>query len=90
MMQKIDEARKALAAFLVPALFVLGSALLADSDGGSTVTTSEWILVVIAALGTSGVVYTVRNGRSPDPTTSTPGPYIPGGLANDPNDSHGV
>lgn len=77
MMQKVDEARKALAGFLVPALVVLVAALLDDSHGGSEVTNVEWLQALIAALTTSGVVYTVRNGRSPDPTTSTPGPFHP-------------
>lgn len=82
--QKFDEARKAVAALVVPALFVLGAALLEESHMGSTVSTFEWLQALIAALGTSGVVYTVRNGKSPDPTTSTPGPFIPGGLSDDP------
>jgi hypothetical protein len=56
MIDKIAEYRKAVAAFLVPALIVLGAAL---EDG--VVTAPEWIAVVIAALGTSAVVAAVPN-----------------------------
>ena len=56
MIDRIAEARKALAAFLVPALVVLAASL---EDGA--VTAAEWIAVAIAALGTAGVVYAVPN-----------------------------
>lgn len=56
MIDKISEYRKAVAAFLVPALIVLGAAL---EDG--VVTAPEWIAVAIAALGTSAVVAAVPN-----------------------------
>ena len=58
MFEKISEVRKAVAAFLVPALVVLAASL---EDGA--VTASEWIAVAIAALGTAGVVYAVRNEK---------------------------
>jgi hypothetical protein len=66
LVQRVDEARKAVAAFVVPALVALGSALLAGSDGGSGVSAAEWVTVVVAGLGTSGIVYEVRNARSDD------------------------
>jgi len=56
MFDKIAEYRKAIAAFLVPALTVLGASLV---DG--VVTAQEWIAVAIAALGTSVVVGAVPN-----------------------------
>jgi hypothetical protein len=62
--RRIDEARKAVAALVVPGLVVLGSALLEGSDGGSAVTAAEWVAVAIASLGTSGAVYSVRNADS--------------------------
>lgn len=58
MFEKISEVRKAVAAFLVPALIVLGGAL---TDG--IVTPEEWVAIVIAALGTAGVVYAVPNEK---------------------------
>lgn len=71
-MDKIDQARKAVAALLVPALVVIIAALLDGSDGGSRVTTSEWLTALVASLTASGTVYAVRNGADSDPTTSTP------------------
>lgn len=56
MIDKIAEYRKAIAAFIVPALVVLGSAV---ADG--TITAQEWIAVAIAALGTSALVGVVPN-----------------------------
>lgn len=58
MFEKISEYRKAIAAFLVPALGVLAIAL---TDG--VVTAEEWVQIVIAALGTAGVVYAVPNEK---------------------------
>ena len=69
---RINEARKAVAALVLPGLVVVGTAVLDGGDGGSAITTAEWIAVAIASLGTGGAVYGIRNGSSPDPTTSTP------------------
>lgn len=59
MFDKISEVRKAVAAFLVPALIALAAAL---ADG--VVTPEEWVHIAIAALGTAGVVYAVRNEKA--------------------------
>ena len=56
MIEKLTEYRKAIAAFLVPALVVLGAAF---ADGAVSV--QEWIAVAIAALGTSAIVGAVPN-----------------------------
>jgi long-subunit acyl-CoA synthetase (AMP-forming) len=61
MIEKIGEYRKAIAAFLVPALIALGVALIADSSGVVAVTAAEWVGIAIAALGTSAVVTGVSN-----------------------------
>ncbi len=60
-LEKLAEYRKAIAAFLVPALIVLGASLTSDSAGGGAVTASEWVTIVIAALGTTGAVISVEN-----------------------------
>lgn len=60
MFEKINEYRKAIAAFLVPGLTVLGASL---ADG--VVTPQEWIAVAIAALGTSVVVGAIPNEINP-------------------------
>ncbi len=79
---RVDEARKALAGFLVPALLTLLAALHAGSDQGTSISTAEWIETLIAALLTSGAVYAVRNGRSRDSSTSTPD-FSDGGQPTD-------
>jgi len=56
MIQKIAEYRKAIAAFLVPALTVLGASL---ADG--VISAQEWVAIAIAALGTSIIVGAVPN-----------------------------
>jgi hypothetical protein len=56
MIDKIAQYRKAIAAFIVPALVTLAGAL---ADG--VVTPEEWIWVAVAALGTGGIVTAVPN-----------------------------
>lgn len=70
--QKINEARKAVAGFLVPGLVMLAAALRQGSDMGTAVSSAEWIEVAIAALATGGIVYGIKNADSPSQTTSTP------------------
>lgn len=56
MLDKLSQYRKAIAAFLVPGLTVLGFAI---ADG--VVTWEEWIAVAIATLGTGGLVTAIPN-----------------------------
>jgi len=56
MIETIAAYRKAIAAFIVPALVVFGAAL---ADG--IVSPQEWVAVAIAALGTSAIVGAVPN-----------------------------
>ncbi len=72
LVERVDEARKAVAGFLVPALLTLLAALRADSDMGMSISVAEWIETLVAALLTSGAVYAIGNGESKDPNTSTP------------------
>ena len=65
MFDKIAEYRKAVAAFLVPALVVLGASLV---DG--VVNWQEWIAVAIAALGTTTFVGTIPNALTDDQVRS--------------------
>ncbi len=64
-------------AFVVPGAAVL----LADALGDDPITGRTLLVAALTALVTSGSVYGARNGRSPDPTTSTPGPRLPTGDA---------
>ena len=59
--ERAAEYRKAIAGFLVPALTVLAAALIPDTDGQVIVTATEWVGIVIAALGTSAIVAAVPN-----------------------------
>jgi hypothetical protein len=64
---KINEARKAIAGFLVPAA---GTVIAALDDGH--ISAVEWVTIVDAALVGGGAVYGISNARSSDPDTSTP------------------
>jgi hypothetical protein len=60
-LDKIAPYYKALAAFLVPLLGSLGTALTASSDNGSEITGFEWVQAVSLALVAGGVVFGVPN-----------------------------
>ena len=60
MAETVREYRKAIAAFIVPALVVLGAAL---SDG--VISPQEWVAIAVAALGTSAAVGAVANDQKP-------------------------
>lgn len=47
---------KAILAFIVPGAVIIGSAVTGDSDGGSTITTAEWVTAVVAMIVTGGAV----------------------------------
>lgn len=64
---RIAEYRKAIAALAIPALVVVVSSLQGGSDGGTSITVAEWVTIVIAALGTSGLVAAVPNRQEPAP-----------------------
>jgi hypothetical protein len=60
-MNKIAPYYKAVAGLVVPFLGSLGSALLEDSAGGSSITASEWISAVVIGLVAGGTVFQVAN-----------------------------
>jgi hypothetical protein len=66
-MEKIAPYYKAFTAILVAFLGSLGTALLEDSAGGSSITSSEWISAVVLALAAGGAVFTVPN-KDPEGT----------------------
>jgi len=47
---------KAILAFVVPGAVIIGSSVLDASDGGSTITTSEWVTAAVACIVTAGAV----------------------------------
>ena len=67
MIEKINEYRKAIAGFLVPAL---SFAILALEDG--VISGGEWLGILIAALGSSAVVAIVPNAPATPEAPVTP------------------
>lgn len=60
-MDKIKPYIKALVAFVTPGAVLIGAAVTEASEGGSTITTSEWVTALVACLVTSGAVYRIPN-----------------------------
>lgn len=52
---------KSILGFIVPGAVVIGSAVLADSDGGSAITGAEWVTAIVAMIVTGGAVYAAPN-----------------------------
>jgi hypothetical protein len=85
---KIPRYWKAVVGAITPGVVALGTAVVDSSDGGSTVTRTEWVGIVLAMLLTGGAVAAKRNlqpaGEPYDPTVSeaevTPPPPDPDGL----------
>ena len=61
MIDKIAPYWKAVVGFITPGLVVIGSSLADSSEGGSRITTGEWITALIAMFSTSAAVYAARN-----------------------------
>lgn len=60
-MSKIAPYWKAVVGFVAPGAVTLGSAVLDTSDGGSRITSTEWITALVACLVTSAAVYSAPN-----------------------------
>ena len=52
---------KAILAFIIPGVVTLGAAITDGSDGGSTITSTEWITAAFACVLTAGAVATKGN-----------------------------
>jgi hypothetical protein len=52
---------KAVMGFLSPAAAIIISSVLETSDGGTRITSSEWITALATAVLTAGTVYVARN-----------------------------
>jgi len=57
---------KGILAFLVPGAVVIGASVLDPSDGGSTITTAEWVTAAVAMIVTGGAV-TVKGNADEEP-----------------------
>jgi hypothetical protein len=60
-MEKIAPYYKALTAFLVPFLTQVVASMTEASEGGQTITTSEWLTALVTSLIAGGVVFAVPN-----------------------------
>lgn len=60
-MDKIAPYYKAVAGFLVPLLTQLLAAVQNGSDGGSKITTAEWLTAILTSLAAGGVVFMIPN-----------------------------
>jgi hypothetical protein len=47
--------------FVVPGAVIIGSSVTSGSDGGSHITTAEWVTAIVACLVTSGGVAAATN-----------------------------
>lgn len=57
--------RKAIAAYLIPAIIAAGGAMLPGSDGDALITAQELIVIVVAGLSCGTVVYRIPNRSKP-------------------------
>lgn len=60
-MNKITPYLKTIFGFLTPGAVILGSAVTEVSDGGSAVTSAEWITAAVACVVTGSLVFGVPN-----------------------------
>jgi hypothetical protein len=52
---------KAILGFVAPGAVIIGGAVTAASDGGSHITTAEWVTALVACVLTGGLVFGVPN-----------------------------
>lgn len=57
---------KAVVGFVAPGAVIIGSAVTETSDGGSRITTAEWVTALVACVITSAGVAAVAN-KPPQP-----------------------
>lgn len=76
-MTKIAPYWKAVLGFILPGAVIIGSSVTSTSDGGSHITTAEWVTALVAAIVTSGGVYAKGNeddeGTHQDESVQPPG-----------------
>jgi hypothetical protein len=61
LLNRLAPVRKAVVGFATPVVVVLAGAVLPTSDGGSSITGSEWSAALAAGLATLGLVYKTKN-----------------------------
>lgn len=63
-MKNVGKYWKAVVGFIAPGVVLIGSSITDASDGGSKITTTEWITALIACVATSAGVYAARNKQA--------------------------
>lgn len=66
-MNQLSRYWKGILAFISPGAVIIGSSVLSASDGGTSITTAEWVTAAVACLVTGSLVTAKRNGN-PQPT----------------------
>lgn len=66
---------KGILGFLVPGAIIIGSSVLSDSDGGTTITGSEWVTAVVAMIVT-GAAVTVKGNANEQPAAPVESPPV--------------
>lgn len=67
LLSKIPQYWKAVVGLVAPAAVVIGSAVTPASDGGTHITTAEWVTAIVAAVVTSFGVAVKGNADPPVP-----------------------
>lgn len=77
MLHSLSPYWKAILGFLAPGAVIIGSAVTEASDGGTAITTAEWVTAVVTMIVTGAAVYGVPNkdplGQHQDESTQPPG-----------------
>jgi hypothetical protein len=68
---------KGILGFLVPGAVVIGSSVLSDSDGGTSITGSEWVTAIVAMIVTGAAVTLKGNAAAPTATPPVEPPVVP-------------
>jgi hypothetical protein len=77
-MSKISQYWKGILAFVGPGAVIIGSSVLEGSDGGTAITTAEWVTAAVACVVTGGLVTAKANANPLDSQPS--GPQDPDAL----------
>lgn len=64
-MSQLGHYWKAILGFVTPGLVILGTSITAGSDGGTRVTSTEWVTIAIACVATGGLVAAKANTPTP-------------------------
>lgn len=64
-MKRLAPYWKSVVGFVAPGAVLVGAAVTEASEGGTAITTSEWVTAVVACIVTSAAVYRIPNKPTP-------------------------